>query len=457
MTPIKKALKQKSFEYLFLLYILLQPIIDIITSVSLLVFEQSFTFGTMIRFIVMIIGLVYLYVNRKQLNNHAKLMFYMVVLGLFFILSLLMNWSLKSPFQLGAEVTYIIKIVYFIVMFFTYFMVMKKMSRIDINWANTIQAFVFYSMTFLSFSMVIAGLTGTAFNSYQYSKIGHKGWFFAANELGAILSIGFPIVLLYCIRHTTSLKKWYLWLSAIAMLYSLFALGTKVGFGAILLTLVISIIMSIYQFFKDRKTKPAFHYVAIVIQVVMLFGALIYTPFSPIIKNTSIHIGLLDDQENQKKGEAAEKNEEVEEEDNQKMQQLMLSGRDYYLSIQKKYYRDAPVIQKFFGMGYAGNYQEKPKLIEMDLHDLFYSLGIFGFLLYILPFVYVLFQILKWLLLHLKTNLNLEHSLVGTSLLLGLGIAITAGHVITAPAVSIYLAIMLGYLFISLRPGQDDE
>lgn len=54
----------------------------------------------------------------------------------------------------------------------------------------------------------------------------------------------------------------------------------------------------------------------------------------------------------------------------------------------KQYYKDAPLSQKLFGMGYAGNYTDKIKLIEMDFHDLFFAFGIVGFLIYLIPLLY---------------------------------------------------------------------
>ena len=52
---------------------------------------------------------------------------------------------------------------------------------------------------------------------------------------------------------------------------------------------------------------------------------------------------------------------------------LIYSDRDKFLKTYKQYYKDAPLSQKLFGMGYAGNYTDKIKLIEMDFHDLFFS------------------------------------------------------------------------------------
>ncbi|MBJ7988196.1 O-antigen ligase family protein, partial [Bacillus cereus] len=67
---------------------------------------------------------------------------------------------------------------------------------------------------------------------------------------------------------------------------------------------------------------------------------------------------------------------------------LIYSDRDKFLKVYKQYYKDAPLSQKLFGMGYAGNYTVKIKLIEMDFHDLFFAFGIVGFLIYLIPLLY---------------------------------------------------------------------
>jgi hypothetical protein len=450
MTEILDTFKKNSFECLFLVYILIQPIIDIITSVSILVLNQSLTIGTIIRFLMMMVAIIYLLLNSKRQMINSKYIVYLCLLGLFFILQFLMNWSIKSPFQPSSELTFLIKISYFTLMFFTYLVVMKNLSRTYTNWAKLVKVFVYFSMSIVSLSMVVAAITDTAFNSYQYSKIGHKGWFFAANEIGALLSICFPIVLLFSIQHTNSFKKWYIWITPLFMIYSLFALGTKVGFGAIILTIFVSIFMSIYEFIRGRKTTRLIHRSALIIQLVIMFAVVIYTPVSPIVKNTSIHLGMIEDRDRiDNENEDIENQQNSENED--KVQQLILSDRDHYLNMHKEYFRNAPLIQKLLGMGYGGNYVEQPKLIEMDFYDLFFSLGVLGFVLYLFPFAYFTFRISRMILLNIRTQLTLEHSLVGTGILLGLGIAFTAGHVITAPGVSIYLAITLGYLVVSLN------
>ena len=49
--------------------------------------------------------------------------------------------------------------------------------------------------------MVVSIATGTDYNNYEWLKLGSRGWFYAGNELGSILAIMCPIVVLYSIEN----------------------------------------------------------------------------------------------------------------------------------------------------------------------------------------------------------------------------------------------------------------
>ena len=90
-------------------------------------------------------------------------------------------------------------------------------------------------------------------------------------------------------------------------------------------------------------------------------------------------------------------------------------------------------------------------MIEMDFHDLFYSLGIIGFIVYILPFLFILYNIGLFFLKNIKKLFKPIYLFLLLALALGLGTSYSAGHVLTAPAVSIYLNIVLAFLYVEIR------
>ena len=58
---------------------------------------------------------------------------------------------------------------------------------------------------------------------------------------------------------------------------------------------------------------------------------------------------------------------------------VLLSGRNDFLKNVEGQYERANVSQKVLGMGRGGNYEETPKLIEMDFIDWFFNFGLLQF------------------------------------------------------------------------------
>ena len=98
----------------------------------------------------------------------------------------------------------------------------------------------------------------------------------------------------------------------------------------------------------------------------------------------------------------------------------------------KDFYNEAPMSQKLLGMGYAGNYKEQPKLIERDFHDWFYSFGIIGFILLVIPFLYFGIKFIACIFTKFKQIFTVKYAMVIAAILLGLGISFMAGHILIA-------------------------
>ena len=154
------------------------------------------------------------------------------------------------------------------------------------------------------------------------------------------------------------------------------------------LTLGVALLFSFIEYMIHRKKEgKGFTYlVNTVVAAIVLGGLIVLTPHTPIAKNMGIHMQIYEykksvqEEKDRKEGKVIkeEKHEQGELTDSE-MKSLIYSDRDKFLKVYKQYYKDAPLSQKLFGMGYAGNYTDKIKLIEMDFHDLFFAFGIVGF------------------------------------------------------------------------------
>ncbi|PFB08665.1 hypothetical protein COK00_07695 [Bacillus cereus] len=446
------------FPHFLLLFIVFQPILDLLTSFSIYILHMSATVGIVVRFAFMLLALGYLLLHHKQ-QGAKKYILYLCLFGIVLAIGLVNNLMVKSPVSFGEEVKFILKSVYPIVLLFGYIIALKELKNNEFAFHKIITYFL-YATLILSISIIVAMATGTDFPSYPNSKIGSRGWFFAGNDLSSIFAIMFPIVVLYSVHKTTSFSKVYYWIPTVLAMYASIMIGTKVGYGAIVITLGIALFFLFIEYMMHRKKEgKGFTYlVNTVVAAVVLGGLLVLTPQTPIAKNMSIHLQIYEYKKSVQEEKDRKEGKEVKEEEHKQgeltdseMKSLIYSDRDKFLKVYKQYYKEAPLSQKLFGMGYAGNYTTKMKLVEMDFHDLFFAFGIVGFLMYLLPLLYFGIKIFIRLITNFKKLFSVKHMLLASTLVLSLGIGFMSGHVLTAPAVSIFFVVILAYLIVDLE------
>ncbi|MDA1852436.1 O-antigen ligase family protein [Bacillus cereus] len=446
------------FPHFLLLFIVFQPILDLLTSFSIYVLHMSATVGIVVRFACMLLALGYLLLHHKQ-QGAKKYILYLCLFGIVLAIGLVNNLMVKSPVSFGEEVKFIMKSVYPIVLLFGYIIALKELKNNEYAFHKIITYFL-YATLILSISLIAAMVTGTDFQSYPHSKIGSRGWFFAGNDLSAIFAIMFPIVVLYSVHKTTSFSKFYYWIPTVLAMYASIMVGTKVGYGAIVVTLGVALLFSFIEYMMNRKKegKGSTHFVNTVVAAVVLGGLLVLTPQTPIAKNMSIHLQMYEykksvqEEKDRKEGKVVQEEEHKQGElTDSEMKSLIYSDRDKFLKVYKQYYKEAPLSQKLFGMGYAGNYTTKMKLVEMDFHDLFFAFGIVGFLMYVLPLLYFGIKIFIRIITNFKKLFSVKHMLLASTLVLSLGIGFMSGHVLTAPAVSIFFTAILAYMVVDLE------
>ncbi len=446
------------FPHFLLLFIVFQPILDLLTSFSIYVLHMSATVGIVVRFAFMLLALGYLLLHHKQ-QGAKKYILYLCLFGIVLAIGLVNNLMVKSPVSFGEEVKFILKSVYPIVLLFGYIIALKELKNNEYVFHKIITYFL-YATLILSISLIAAMVTGTDFQSYPHSKIGSRGWFFAGNDLSSIFAIMFPIVVLYSVHKTTSFSKFYYWIPTVLAMYASIMVGTKVGYGAIVATLGVALLFSFIEYMMNRKKegKGFTHLVNTVVAAIVLGGLLVLTPHTPIAKNMSIHLQMYEykksvqEEKDRKEGKVIKEEEHKQGElTDSEMKSLIYSDRDKYLKVYKQYYKEAPLSQKLFGMGYAGNYTTKMKLVEMDFHDLFFAFGIVGFLMYLLPLLYFGIKIFIRIITNFKKLFSVKHMLLASTLVLSLGIGFMSGHVLTAPAVSIFFTVILAYMVVDLE------
>jgi hypothetical protein len=107
---------------------------------------------------------------------------------------------------------------------------------------------------------------------------------------------------------------------------------------------------------------------------------------------------------------------------------LILGSRFHLLSNNQEIYKNSDLSDKILGIGYT----RYTKLAEMEMHDIFYRHGIVGFIIYMIV-------IINAIVLYIK---KIDHNYT-LSIILIISIAVLVGHVLTAPAVSTFVAFLL--------------
>ena len=118
-------------------------------------------------------------------------------------------------------------------------------------------------------------------------------------------------------------------------------------------------------------------------------------------------------------------------------------------------------VEKIFGIGYIENYSTDDvnlKTIEMDPFDIFYRHGTIGFLIIFIPIIYLVSIITKRTIIVMKKEKDKTNDInFLISLFLVLFTSTLVGHIITSPAVSIFVIIILVNQYISLEMRKTHE
>lgn len=463
------------FYSFLLVFIVLQPILDILTNFSSQYISSSVTIGVAIRVLFMAFALLYIvFGNKSSYKKHAII--YLFSVFAIIIIGFIINIFMKPTFEFFMEAQWIAKTIYFPIMFCAFFLVFhdrenQKKTKLNLLAAVTI------SLSVLSLSIIAAILTNTASDTYEWTKLGYKGWFFSGNELSAIIAITFPLVYLYAISKTKTAKDVLFWIPAFGLAVIGALVGTKVGFFAVLASagifVVILLIHWIVQLSKNGAKNNYLLPFVFSIGFLILFAGI--APLTPSYFNLTEDFSQYsepppedpsdtrEEVTGEGNGEAGGETElEEEEEENlvqidSRLLVMLLSSRNLFFTQQYNQFLNADLPQKLFGMGYAGNYTDTRKLIEMDLFDMFFSYGILGTLFLLMPLWIVLGLLLKSIFTNFKYVFLIENVALVTSIALGFGVAMIAGHVLFAPAVSIYLALSMVILLANLLVKHRDS
>lgn len=425
---------EKNIEKIFLLYVYIQPFIDVITAIMLNVFKIEFTLGVIFRFIFLMFMIYYLiFVNKNK--SKKKSIIYLAIILIYFIFYNINILVTKDINALSFEFKNLIKTFYFpIVLICIYELFIENGSKVTTKLLTKL--FIIYSSLIL-----IPNILNIGFKSYEITKSGSIGLFYTANEVGAIISILLPIFLYQIFNKKNILLNIIIF---ILLTYLLTSIGTK---GPLLSLLIVTIYHMVNYIRKCIKRKL---YISLSIFSIAILVAvtsfILILPKTNFYKNIKTHLEFL---------EIKEAKDLLEF---KKIDHFIFSERLSFWTKTNIIYTNSNISSKLLGIGYIDNYstdEVSMKMIEMDFIDIFYRHGIIGFIIYFsIPFIYIIKLIKKYI----SDKKNLDRKIASTyllSIILSLVLSLLTGHVITSPSVSIFVALIINLFYNEISKGDN--
>ena len=391
----------KNIIKIITLFLVLGPFFDLTTSLLINVFKIDFNFIIIIKILFLFIILYYsIFISKNKYKKY--LLTYYLFLFLYLLISIIYIYLNKD---FVYEVSNLFRYYFFPISLVSIFSLYLNNKKID----SKVLSLIFLEYLLLIFIPII---TKTGFNSYAYSKVGSIGWFNSTNEIGGIFTILLPFFLKELINKKNLLLTI---IFSIIIIFTSFSMGSKVPVIMTCLTYLIYIIL----YLKDHKDKIKF----LVLPFILIISFSIYLlPKTNFYKNIKIHLDFL---------EIKNVNDLLTPEN---IDHFIFSSRLKFLNETRTNFENSNLYNHTMGIGYIENYGTDNiniKTIEMDYFDILYRNGYIGFILYFLPFVYIVSKIK----MYKKTEIY--------SLVLALILALFQGHILVSPSVSICVIIIM--------------
>ena len=380
---------------LLVMFLYFLPFIDLLTSIA--TWESKASIGLILKGLFVIIASIYLFYKNYKKKE------YWYLYGIFIIYFLLYGSYLvfNKPNTIFIEFINVIKIFYFsfLVLFFSQ-CENKELSK---------KLFFYYSLCFLLMYLIPYPLgLGHNINELYENKNLYLSYFYVGNELVNIFVLVLPIGFLYL----KDKKRIYLLGYLILVFLMMLLLGTK--------TMYLSFLFVIgYFLFKKREMFKKY--------LVIILILLLLLPQSSLYKNIKTSLEYYNIQKLSDLFTF------------QNIDNVIYSNRLSFVYNLHENYQKEDISGKLFGMGRQKIMTMKDA--EIDIFDIFYSIGILGLMIYLAFFAFVIN----------KAKLKGIYAYLFWLLIL---ISLFSGHVLLSPMTSSYLAIMVG---INYNEGKEKD
>ena len=458
---MKKYFKKFKIEQLLYLFIIIAPILD----AGSFLYKQAFPNSTITPTMIIrtsIPFILFIYMMIKVPKERKKLIVFTILATLYGIIHLLLVKKLILPISIGniiQEANYIINYTYmvYLLMIFIYFKNEKDLKYLSNSLIISLGIYLFI----IYFSII----TGTSYSTYV-EGMGYKSYFVSGNSLCTTLLM-LITVLLTGLKNKKIINYVLLVLSGI---YLIFLVGTRTGmFGFILLMCAYLGLYILDKLFRNKKieTKKILSIIgasAVVILLIGYFGSETITRRAHIKEESNEIIDINTNKAGHTTGDTAKFVYEIR---NNTMDESLMTNeqRQAYLSMydtcnklkinandsraQQLIYHSYlikhqhNILYILFGNGFIVNYGEMT--LEMEIIAILFNFGLFGFILYIIPFIYVYIKLIKQVIKNKKRTI--DDIIMLFTMLIVFGLSFMAGYVFFSGTCVLMLISMMSLIY----------
>ena len=479
--------------YLLILFITIQPILDIhYFYTEKVVNIIGFSPSTIIRIAIVSILALLTFITLRDKKIKATIIVYLLLVFIYTIFHIINAKSFNTPvpddlgYSVIGEFFYIIRmLVPLIIIIIT---INTSVSRADYERAVKI------IISFISLTIVLSNIfeislasygTGIikqnifgwftgAYNTYKYSDLASRGIFNSANQISALLVLLLPIMFVIY-TYQQNIKNL---LIIILTLISMVMLGTKVALYGAIINIIIYFLALVFMTII-RKQQLLSKKIFVVLGISVLVITSLYE-VSPVINRPSleenygnkkefIRIDLLKKyQKNNEHDKVIEfiknnyKDAKIKDEFIlqyypyqydpefwiEVFEMPLIKRRDWRLLELKMHQRVMDINgnknDKWLGISFTRS--EHLFTLERDFVAQYYSMGIFGVILLLGPYVLAILACVIKMLFQFKNKFNLRNSITIFAIIFILGASINSGNVMDCLTITIILGFIIGKL-----------
>ncbi len=397
-----------NIENLLCAFIIICPILDILSFAFRNSFNFKFSPSTFLRPIIPIIAIIYLFIkkDKKFKKTFLGVTAIYIIYGIIHIFLFSKQKTGISYSNELHEIQYLINYTFMVLNLFLYIYIFKNEN------INKLKKSVLISVVIYIVSIYISIITKTSSSTY-IEGIGFKGWFESGNSISAILLLSMFIYLPY-LKEKKYLKVVITTLILVGIYLCIF-IGTRAGlYGFILITILFFTIETVVNTIKSKKINKKN------LLIVLLITALIFSVLIVFGSTTTKRRNYLKEIESNIKDETnmqnshitgslleiKEKIENNEIENNYMSEEQQKSVMDLYkiankFNVKNNDQRTQQLIYNImlvknqknpililFGNGYMANFREL--VFEMEVLAILINFGIIGFILYLGGYIAIL-------------------------------------------------------------------